>query len=818
MYNVIVHFTLATSDDPPPAKERALLNPRLSLYREYLQSRYRTQTTASSTQWPPIPTTKVFKLAMIQKDNIQRGQIDDNFVQLTITGKVDDILKLKTPIEIESIFSEIEEGRRFVLIEGAPGSGKSTLALHICQEWAEGRLFQEYDIVVLVRLRDPLVRKAKSIEYLLPCRNSTMAHDVGVDLVATDGKGVLWVLDGWDELPYDLSPDFVIYKLIRPGMSLESPLHQSSVILTSRPSSSADLHPLVSSRVEVLGFTPDELEQYFSECLKGDSTAVQTLLERIRENPVIEGSCYLPLNASIIASAFLSGDNSLPTSNHEIFTSVVQCSLLRYLHERKGHTRIQSCSIKEPESLPVEIQAPFITMCALAYSGIKKNMVTFPESDLSALGIPKEMYEVGLLQSIPSIINNDQQIYFCFLHLSIQELLAAVHISQMPPKKQLSVFKKLIGRPRFRAVFQFYAGITKLKAKRPILSKLPQFLTPNSTSILSLFKKMIKRGNMIVLVSIFHCLYETKDPFLYAFVANLFAANGSWIRILPQVSLSPIDCFYIGYFLSVLSTSSQARYYVALSNCLMGDQGCKFFTRGFVKDMHTENKVTAQFNLYLGTSNICEGIADIGKLIELSGAIRKLDLTYNPLSHDGLKVLFEALSTNTMLEELVLRQCSLHITADNGAIFCQLLSTNTSIKLLDLSSTLVSDCQHIAEGLARNKTLKILLLKECGLTDHCIQQLSTGLNDSIEELDIDGFHNQFITLNGIENFLRHLGTPIRLSQLYISEDLANSLSTRIKEVNERRDRNGLKPISVNSKSILFSIPLWLLYLLCLPLL
>ena len=725
--------------------------------------------------------------------NIQRGQIDDSFVQLTVTGKVDDILKLKTPIEIESIFSEIEEGQRFVLIEGAPGSGKSTLALHICREWAEGRLFQEYNIVVLVQLRDPLIRKAKSIEDLLPCRNFTMAHDIGADLVATDGKGVLWVLDGWDELPYDLSPDFVINKLIKPGMSLESPLHQSSVIITSRPSSSAELHPLVSSRVEVLGFTPDELEQYFSECLKRDSLAVQTLLERVRENPVIEGSCYLPLNASIIASAFLSGDNSLPTSNHEIFGSVVQCSLMRYLRDRRGLTQTQIRSIKEPETLPVEIQDPFTNLCALAFGGIKRNIITFTTSDLSALGIPKEMYEVGLLRSIPSIINNSQQIYFCFLHLSIQELLAAVHISQMTSKKQLSVFKKLIGRPQFRAVFQFYSGITKLKAKRPILSKLPQFLTPSSTSISSLFKKMIKQGNMIVLVSIFHCLYEAEDPFLYALVADIFADNGSLISLLPQVPLSPVDCFYIGYFLSILSTNSQGRFYVLLSNCLMGDQGCKFFTRGFVKNMHTEKKVTAQFNLYIRAGDICEGIADIGKILELSSAIRKLDLTYNPLSHNGLKVLFEALSTNTTLEELVLKHCCIHIAADSGAIFGQLLSTNTSIKLLDLSSTLVSDCQHIAEGLICNKTLKILLLKDCCLTNHSIQQLST------EELDIDGYRNQFITLNGIENLLRHLGTPIRLNQLYIPENLANSLGIRIKEVNERRDRNGLKPIKVNSK-------------------
>ncbi len=151
---------------------------------------------------------------MIQKEEIERG-IDDEFVRLTIKGKIDDILLRKTPVNLMNIFSEIGDRRKFVLIEGAPGSGKSTLALHICQEWAEGKLF---DIAILVRLRDPLI-KAKTIKYILPCRNSTLACQIVAKISGADGEGVLWVLDGWDELPSDLPRDSIINKLIRPGMS-----------------------------------------------------------------------------------------------------------------------------------------------------------------------------------------------------------------------------------------------------------------------------------------------------------------------------------------------------------------------------------------------------------------------------------------------------------------------------------------------------------------------------------------------------------------------------------------------------------------------
>ena len=119
--------------------------------------------------------------------------------------------------------------------------------------------------------------------------------------------------------------------------------------------------------------------------------------------------------------------------------------------------------------------------------------------------------------------------------------------------------------------------------------------------------------------------------------------------------LSPFDCFYVGYFLSIVSTTSQERFLVTLHNCIIGDQGCKFFARGFLKGLGTVEVATACFHLYLGVNDIHEGIADIGKILKQSTAIRKLDLTYNPLSYEGLKILFEALSTNTTLEELVLK-------------------------------------------------------------------------------------------------------------------------------------------------------------------
>ena len=777
----------------PPSRERVLLNHKLSSYRDYLQSRYRTQVSPSATQWPPVPTNKVFKLAMIQKEKIQRGRIDNEYFRLSITGKIDDILLQKTPIDLINIFSEIKDRRRnFVLIEGAPGSGKSTLALHICQEWAEGKLFQEFDIAILVRLRDSLVRDASTISDLLPCTNKSMANETETAIMSLYGKGALWVLDGWDELPSDLPRDSIINKLIRPDMSRESPLHESSVIVTSRPSSSAELHPLVSSRVEVLGFTPHQLEQYFTECLEGDSQAVQTLLERIRENPVVEGSCYLPLNASIVVNCFISNNHSLPTSNHGIFTSVVQSSLKRYLQDRLGKTTPVG-DITSPDSLPSEIRTQSVQMCQLAYHGIEKNKATFTDSDLAALRITKEISNIGLLQTVPSIISDGHLVYYCFLHLSIQELLAAIHISLMSSKTQISVFQKLFGNPRFSAVFQFYAGITKLRTSRPILSLLPRFLCPVPATVFDLVRKVVKTEKekygepKPLLLSLINCLYEAEDSRLCVFVANLLNHNLD----LDRTTMNPIDCLSVGYFASVCSNTSN-RFTLSLGSCSIGDQGCKFLARGLSKCSHSHS----QISLNLFNNEIHEkGIHHIAEVIENTSSISKLYLSNNAIGNGGLSTLCEALSTNTSLKSLNLRSCSLTISDDNGAALYQLLNTNNSIEHLYLSGNTVTSCRHIAAGLAVNKTLRILGLGFCELTDQSIEELSTGLINKIETLYIRGIAS--ITEDGLKTLARHLTTHCsELTLLYIPSHLRSCIKTVFRDANKERKRNGLPEINV----------------------
>ena len=800
-YKLNVEFTCLDSDlsQHPTPQECAvskhpepdtIINPRLSSYRDFLRSRYKALVRTSSTQWPPLPTTKVIKLAMIKKEKIQRGRIDDEFVRLSITGKVDDILHSKTPVDLENIFSELEDGQKIILIEGAPGSGKSTLSLHICQEWGKGQLFHQYDVVILVKLRDPHVQKAKSISDLLPQVSKSKADQVEADIISNYGKGVLWVLDGWDELSADFLQDSVIHKLIKPGTFHDSPVHECDVIVTSRPVSSAKLHPLVSARVEVLGFTPDELKHYFTECLNGESKAVQSLLDRIRENPVVEGSCYLPLNAAIVAHVYLAGDRYLPTSNHEIFTSVVRFSLSRYMQDRLGKSPHEAM-IASLEKLPRGLRSVFDQLCRLAYLGVVNDKVTFVLNDLKSASVSSKVRDVGLLQAVPSILVESQEVYYCFLHLSIHELLAAVHISRMPSGEQISVFKELFGQPRFSAVFQFYAGITKLKTYRWFFSKLPNFVFPNSPrGILDLVTNLIKRQSKPLLVSLLHCLYEAEDPSLCLFVAKQLDG----LLNLSNTTLSPLECLSIGYF---INTTTSGSFRVSLPSCSIGDLGAKFLSLGVCKYFNTHSTVTTQLDMDLRGNDIHEeGVHHIAELLTDYNVAYQLDLTGNHVGAEGLKSLCEALVTNTSLTNLRLFGCSKVVSEDNGPVLTEMLRRNNTLKVLNLSLNILTEsgCHYIANGLKDNKSLRVLRLSSCGLTDRGVENLSTGLNDYIEVLHLD--HNEGITISGLKNLASHLITPARLRRLWIPHHLESSINSVFGPVNEVRMRNRLPKIDV----------------------
>ena len=494
--------------------------------------------------------------------------MDDAVVrERTISGKVDDVLLRMDLIELNDIFKVKDQQRegthqqtkvKKVLMEGAPGSGKSTLSFHVCRQWTEGLLFQEYKWVILVRLRE--IANARSLAELLPQRNEEMGHEIDDTITASDGDNVLFILDGWDELPRH-SPAYAFILDLVEGAKLP----ESSIIITSRPTSSTIFHSIVHLQIEVLGFTKNELQLYFRKCLQNSARAAERLLQRIKQNPIVEGTCYLPLNASILVHLFKCGGNVLPTTQYGIFTELVLTCIFRHLKK----TRQDINELKSLDDLPTATAAQFKHLCKVAYEGVMQDVVIF---DLGP-----NFNTLGLLQGVESLAICGKSYSYNFLHLSIQELLCAIHMAnELDEKEQTKQFKKLFGQPRFMLVFQFFAAKTKLKTSgiSEVVSQVAKKCSVDEPST----------EDRTLLVSLMHCLFEAQDSSLCLLVARELKQK----LTLDRIRLNPTDCYYLGYFLTFCKG-----FEVSLCNCSISDDHCKsLFKKEQVYDLLSLKYVT----------------------------------------------------------------------------------------------------------------------------------------------------------------------------------------------------------------------------------
>ena len=766
-------------------------------YSGYLKSLYASlqNKQTSSNQWPPSATHKFFRLAMIKAATVKREYIDDKFVRMTITGKVDDILHQKYPIELKNIFQKTPRGRRnVVLLEGAPGCGKSTLSVYICQQWEKGQLFNQFQLVILIRLRDPAVQNAKGLVDLLPCPDTKTAQLLAGIMMEMKCQDVLFILDGWDELPSNLRKSSIFGNLVNSNLPWSNPLSKSTVIVTSRPISSGDLYPHASSRVEILGFTPEELQQFFTESLKGDTEAVKTLLEKIEENPEVAGSCYLPLNATILVHLFKSDRNTLPTTLYGIFSSLILNCMQRHL---KLRTQYKDVSIESLDQLPEVAKKPFSILCQLAYDGVMEGKIIFTS-------LPADVNTLSLLQGVESFIGREKAVSHNFIHLSIQELLAAWYIAtQLPASEQVSKFNELFHASRFSAIFQFYSAITKLKTPgiKDVVVNVAKKYSRNQGGYM-----YIPIEDQVLMLSLLHCLYEAQDPSLCESVAQQLQHGLD----LTNTTLTPSDCLCIGYFLAHVCKMAVDEFKVNLYSCSIDDQGCKYLAIGLHKCLDTHSAVTTLLHIDMGFNDISHrGLHHLSALLKI-GCIDYLDLSSNYLLseqdtiHATIDTFTEQLKYNTTLKTLWLLRFGL--TSLSAESLAEALATNKHLEELNISNNPLCDdgIQHLAHALRVNQGLKTLMLGSCGMTDVGLECLAKSLqhNNVFNDLyvwNLDGIDNpnpNRITEKIIPVLTECLQNNHTLTELGLPRNLEPSTTSIEEAVNDVRKRSGLPLIKV----------------------
>ena len=442
--------------------------------------------------WTHLPRCEFIKLAMIEEEELRRGGPEEEMIRLAHHGKIETILCRKKSIDLHNLIPSSEPLVVLpppppplpckCLIEGAPGGGKSTLALHICHQWAQGASWlARFDVVIFAYLRDEAIQNARTLADILPANTLDMFTTVASQITASGGEKVLFVFDGWDEISPSLMSNSIVSTIIQQPYKLS--LHRSTILITSRPVSSGNLLSKIDKRVEILGFTQFQVHEYIEKALKGNLAQFQKLVQHLEEHPVIEGYCYVPLHAAILVHIFLTMKEALPTTLHELFCSLVLCCITR---EQETHESNSTFSIPEPcslDDLPDYLKPALTNLSILAFNGLMQDKVIFYSRDLQAFHLPLNLPSLGLLQAVEGLTLYSKSLSYNFLHLSVQELLAAYHISQMSSSQQLAAFRELSKSSCFQDVLYYICGFTKLENPE-ILELISSYqlttLTPSS--------------------------------------------------------------------------------------------------------------------------------------------------------------------------------------------------------------------------------------------------------------------------------------------------------------------------------------------------
>ena len=402
----------------------------LTKYRKYLQSYYNARVLAPADKYLPTLHTPYINLAMISRGRHDRGERDE-FTLKTLHGGVDQILESKSPINIEDLLSSGSSGEpvRFLLVEGPPGIGKSTFAWELCRRWDEIESLRDHHTVVLLKLREKWVLNATSLSDLFRYpSNPDFSKNIAEELVATQGKHLLLVLDGFDEVSHSFHEDSVIKSILCKQL-----LPECTIILTTRPSAKATLEsvcqPQVDKHVEIIGFTEEERVRYITEVFSKEPELQANFLKYMFLVPHIKSMMYIPLNCAIIAQVYSESQSShhlaIPRTRTQLYKALAHSLLVRHMKMEEGNREYTSML---PEGLNKEDTERFRVLAKFAFDSYHKGWskkVTFFKED-----IPEGLVHFGFMnESTEMYAGKGVERTFSFLHLSLQEYLAAWHIA-----------------------------------------------------------------------------------------------------------------------------------------------------------------------------------------------------------------------------------------------------------------------------------------------------------------------------------------------------------------------------------------------------
>ena len=332
--------------------------------------------------------------------------------------------------EVQRLHEKEKEPVRFILIEGPPGIGKSTFAWEVCRRWDDIESLQSYHTVVLLKLREKWVLNATQLSDLFRCPfQPKLSQAIANELHESNGCNLLLVLDGFDEVSHSFHETSVIKSILCRQL-----LPECTIILTTRPSAKHTLEsvcqPRVDKHIEIIGFTEEERVRFITEVFSKEPEFQVNFLRYMFLVPHIKSMMYIPLNSAIIAQVYYESQHSshhltMPRTRTQLYKALTHSLLVQHIKVKESNCQYSGML---PEGLNKEDMERFKVLAKFAFDSYhkgKSKKVTFFKED-----IPERLVHFGFMnESTEMYASKGVEQTFSFLHLSLQEYLAAWHLA-----------------------------------------------------------------------------------------------------------------------------------------------------------------------------------------------------------------------------------------------------------------------------------------------------------------------------------------------------------------------------------------------------
>ena len=580
----------------------------IARYANYLKAYYDTSPISQAYKWPLTPSTQYINLAIIKSEPVSREEADE-FTRLTLHGDIDQVLHKKEHIEITDILKPKHgEKLRFVLVEGAPGVGKSTLAWELCRRWGEMEALKQYSLVVLLKLRDERIQNATRVADFFYHADTDLQKAVFKEVKAREGEGVLLIMDGADECPRSFWRNYrsLIHRILSGYL-----LPKANILVTTRPSASAILISQwkPQKQIEVLGFTSDQIYQYTQHVLGAEPEVLEGFHKYISSSPSIRGLLYIPLNTVIAVGVYRENrkkDKPIPTTLTQLYTDLILTLLQRYLLD-SNFVEDASALPQTIEDLPESVYQQFLDLAEVAYEGTIGQQLVFQK-------LPEGSKPLGFTTASAEL-HTGVRLSYNFLHLTLQEYLAAFYLSQLPTDQQQEIFLEHHETSHLSVMWTFVAGLTHFKdvGLEIVRSEMKYCGTEHvKRSLLPLLYEIQEEESIQAVLGFGEVSYYDTGQESY---------DGS-------PSTTPFDFFSLGYCIA------HSKCIWTLELCSSSPEKIEMFFLGVTSPFQASSCVR---NLKLSWNALQKNIKLLRKL-PLYGT-RNLDLSYCGLNGEALQIL-----------------------------------------------------------------------------------------------------------------------------------------------------------------------------------